>query len=931
MATAAAGTAAAFDAMAAAHWKRLTKFRSGAFAAASARNLISGLFVAVATALGLFAPIDRILTDKRFAHANNPVSGQIATVEIDSQSLNEVGVWPWPRALHGQLVDKLVTLGARRIVFDIDFSAESSPQNDLAFAEALGRAKGKVWLATFLQAGGANGRMIVNAPLPALARNAGAVAIDVPLAPDGFVRDYFTSMDIGGWPVETAGARLANLPASAPHIFGVDYGLDLAGVTRISASDVLADRAPAILVAGRDIVIGASAEELRDVFLTPRFGVLPGLAVHALAAETLIMGREMRPMPAVLVIALILALALAAGAIERRMNAILAGSALAAAGLGIEAGAFVLHKWAALMTPTAGVQIALALYAVGGLVAALRLRRRLHAEATRERDVVRAMLNQVVADNFDGVVVIGDDGRILEASRPAREVLGRALRGRSFETLPAALAQIVAAALKSRELSARVGEAQLTARDGATRHLDYVVTISHVPDTRDRRVVCLTFRDVTERRAHLARLDYLARHDEMTGALTRGEFLNHLRQRLAAEPKALTVYCVALRRFDLVNDVFGHRIGDRLLAAVVERLRAHGFPEIARLGGASFAFAASGAADLDALPTLCGDLVDKIAQPYSVEGHPVIVGASLGATTSLLSGPDATALLTHASMAQSSAARRIGDVFAVFSADLETRRREKQALDADLRQAVAEASLHMHFQAKVDLATGRVIGAEALMRWRKPDGVQVSPADFVPVAEESGLIVELGRFALRRACAEAACWPNDCVVAVNVSPVQFGLTDVFVDVQTALLHAKLPPGRLQIEITESAFVDGDSAITTALEKLRAIGVTIALDDFGTGYSSLHYLGRLPIDTIKIDQSFVRAMEREPTAAATVGAIVALAKAHGKSLVAEGIESADDAARLLALGCENGQGYHFGRPIEASAFLAAIRGRAAAAA
>ena len=529
------------------------------------------------------------------------------------------------------------------------------------------------------------------------------------------------------------------------------------------------------------------------------------------------------------------------------------------------------------------------------------------------------------------MVVIGDDGRILEASRPALEILNRTLRGRSLDALPVALAQIVAAALKAPERCARVGEAQLLTRTGSTRHLDYVVTISHVPDTLERRVVCLTFRDVTERRAHLARLDYLARHDEMTGAFTRGEFLELLGQRLAAEPAGLTVYGVALRRFDLVNDVFGHRVGDRLLAAVVERLRDLGFPQIARLGGASFAFAASGAADLDALPGLCGDIVDKIALPYLVEGHPLIVGASLGATTSTLSGPDAAALLTHASMAQAAAARRIGDVFAVFSPDLETRRREKQALDADLRQAVADASLNMYFQAKVDLASGRLIGAEALMRWRKSNGEHVSPAVFVPVAEESGLIVELGRFALRRACAEAMNWPTDTVVAVNVSPVQFGLTDVFVDVQTALLAARLPPHRLQIEITESAFVDGDSAISTALERLRAIGVTIALDDFGTGYSSLHYLGRLPIDTIKIDQSFVRAMEREQSAAATVGAIVALAKAHGKSLVAEGIETADDAARLLAMGCEHGQGYHFGRPIEASAFLAAIRGEGRAAA
>jgi len=306
-----------------------------------------------------------------------------------------------------------------------------------------------------------------------------------------------------------------------------------------------------------------------------------------------------------------------------------------------------------------------------------------------------------------------------------------------------------------------------------------------------------------------------------------------------------------------------------------------------------------------------------------------LVGASLGATTTRISGVEVETLLTHASMAQASAARRIGDVFELFSPDMEIRRREKQALDADLRQALADGALALNFQAKVDLASGRVIGAEALMRWRRADGACVPPSAFIPVAEESGLIVELGRVALHGACAEAARWPDENVVAVNVSPVQFGLSDVFADVTDALRASGLSPERLELEITESAFVEGDNAIPATLAKLRGLGVKIALDDFGTGYSSLHYLGRLPIDTIKIDQSFVRAMRREPTAAAVVGAIVAIAKAHGKRLVAEGIETAGDAARLAAMGCEYGQGYHFGRPADGPTFRAAISARAAA--
>ena len=897
------------------------------------RNLCLAALIAAAAASGGFALLDRFLADQRFALATRPASARLTMVEIDARSLSEVGVWPWPRALYGLLTDQLAALGARRIVFDIDFSAPSTPSNDKAFADALRRAKGKVWLACFEQPGGARGRLIVSAPIPMLAAAAGAVSIDVPLAADGRVRDYFTALDVNGRSLPTAGALLAGRASGPARRFGIDYGLDLAGIARLSAADVLAGRAPRGLVAGRDILIGGSAEEMHDAFLTPRYGALPGLAVHALAAETLLAGRPLRRAPTAGLFALILALAVLAAALERGATPQTTVALLALTGLGLEAGALGLHKWAALSTPTVGAEIALAAFALGALISALRLRRRQHAEAARERDVTRAMLAQVVADNFDGVLVINDAGRILGASAPAREILGRRLSGSAVDVLPFAFAEAVAAALDPAcaDRGASFGEAQLPGRDGAMRFLDYVVTISVVPEAPERRVICLTFRDVTEKRAHVARLDYLARHDELTGAFTRGELIDALRQRLQTDAAGLTLYCAALRRFDLVNDVFGHGVGDLLLAAVVERLGGLGFALVARLGGARFAFAALGGVDAVHLARRSAALVDRLALPYLIAGQPIIVGACLGVTTSALSGADAATMLTHASMAQASAARRVGDVFAVFSPEMETRQRQKQGLDADLRRAVASGSLGLHFQGKVDLSSRRLSGGEALLRWRKPDGGAVAPSVFVPLAEESGLIVELGRFALRRACAEAAAWPSDCVVAVNVSPVQFGLSDVYAEVSQALSESGLAPERLEIEITESGFVDADEGVSIALDRLRGLGVKIALDDFGTGYSSLHYLGRLPIDTIKIDQSFVRAMRREAAAAATVAAIVALAKAHGKRLVAEGIETAEDAARLAGLGCEYGQGYHFARPLDGPTFLARLTRRQYAAA
>jgi EAL domain-containing protein (putative c-di-GMP-specific phosphodiesterase class I) len=252
---------------------------------------------------------------------------------------------------------------------------------------------------------------------------------------------------------------------------------------------------------------------------------------------------------------------------------------------------------------------------------------------------------------------------------------------------------------------------------------------------------------------------------------------------------------------------------------------------------------------------------------------------------------------------------------------METLRRDKQSIDAELRNSIADGSLALLFQPKVDLASGRLVGAEALMRWQDASGIAVPPTKFIPIAEESGLIVELGRWALIRGCEEAANWPEPFRIAINVSPVQFALTDVVEDVTSALAVSGLRPGRLEIEITESLFVDNQARVGEALERLRSLGVTVALDDFGTGYSSLHYLGRLPIDTIKIDQSFTRRLLLDPAADATVLAIVSLARAHDKHLVAEGIETVEQAELLRHFGCDVAQGYLYGQPETANVFRA----------
>jgi EAL domain-containing protein (putative c-di-GMP-specific phosphodiesterase class I) len=247
--------------------------------------------------------------------------------------------------------------------------------------------------------------------------------------------------------------------------------------------------------------------------------------------------------------------------------------------------------------------------------------------------------------------------------------------------------------------------------------------------------------------------------------------------------------------------------------------------------------------------------------------------------------------------------------------------REKQGLEADMRRGLGEGQFHLAYQPQFDLRSRRLIGAEALMRWRHPRLGDISPATFIPLAEETGVIAELGRYALESACRAAAAWPDDLRVSVNVSPAQFLLTDVEREVAAALASSGLAPSRLTIEITESLFVSGEAGVAALLDRLRARGVAVSLDDFGTGYSSLGYLGRMPVDEIKIDRKFVMALGAGGAPEAVVRAILALARALGKSVIAEGVETLEQALLLTEMGCPSVQGYFFGRPMPGDAFAA----------
>lgn len=433
------------------------------------------------------------------------------------------------------------------------------------------------------------------------------------------------------------------------------------------------------------------------------------------------------------------------------------------------------------------------------------------------------------------------------------------------------------------------------------------------------------------RRAHRRVLE-VAQTDSLTGLANRSFFMLRLEmaaRELVAGGGCFNVFMIDLDHFKEINDTLGHGAGDSLLREAADRLKAslHDQDLLARLGGDEFAILQPIDADHDGEGALLAvKIVKLLAAPFTIQGRKVEIGASVGIAMAPQHGRDPHELLRNADVAlyRSKAAGR--GCFTTFRASMAEEIAARTSLEADLRDAIAAGQFELHYQPIIDAASGTICAAEALLRWRHPTRGMVGPQDFIPVAEETGLIVPLGEWVLRQACSDAASWPENLKVAVNISPAQFRDKDLFGVICGALFEAGLPPQRLEIEITESVLMDSAPDKMALMRELRDSGMSLALDDFGTGYSSLSYLTKFPVSKIKIDRSFVRDITRDTQSEAIVTAIVTLARHLGVTVTAEGIEREDQAALLRRCGADFLQGYLFGRPGPQSDFIAAASRR-----
>jgi diguanylate cyclase (GGDEF)-like protein/PAS domain S-box-containing protein len=439
-----------------------------------------------------------------------------------------------------------------------------------------------------------------------------------------------------------------------------------------------------------------------------------------------------------------------------------------------------------------------------------------------------------------------------------------------------------------------------------------------------------THEDITERKASEARIEKLAHYDSLTGLANRNLFKDRTDEALARYRRMNTPFAVLLLdldKFKAVNDALGHQFGDALLRQVANRIKAESreVDTAARIGGDEFALiVAPGQVSLqdvslqdgslhDAAAMLAGRLVTAIAAPYDIDGHPVVIGCSIGVAVVPEHGTRVDEILRNADLAlyKSKNAGRNG--FNVFSSELKTEADQRNILEVELREAIWREEIEVFYQPVIELGTGRTKSVEALARWRHKTRGFIPPAEFIPVAEEGGLIVELGALVLARACRDAMMMPDDVKVAVNLSAVQFTKSNVLDSVMYALADSGLPERRLELEITESVFLADSEENLKTLQRLKRLGISIALDDFGVGYSSLSYLTAFPFNKVKIDKAFIDRIDR-PETIAVLASIVQLARALNLSIVAEGVETEAQVEKIRALGILLGQGYVFSKPV-----------------
>ena len=934
------------------------------------RALGAGVALALTACLVMYTDVlwryDNLAYDLSLSLWQRPASENIVIVAIDDVSLTQLGRWPWPRRLHAQLIDKLTAAGAAAVGLDIVLAEPDriDPQGDQLLVEAV-RENGRVVLPVFFERSPAGGPAREVLPFPALLSAAAALGhIDTELDRDGLVRELYLRAGLGSarWPhFAWALLKLRGTPTSPAYLPGREEGVGWSGAPEgwardhrilipfvgvpgtfehYSYSDVLREDFRLDVFAGKTVLVGATALGLGDALPTPTpvsgyARPMPGVELNANVLQVLTEGDAVRRLPDAWSYLLTALFALLGPLLYRRSATL--WSLLAAGVLflfpWLFSGALLyfsgalfrgLHLWFPPSAAQLAVLIGYPLWSGRQLMGSLRS---LFQEKAKAEVILGSIGDAVIATDHQGVIrfmnpvakrllglgqASGESGWRRQKVRLAADTPG--------EPTPDPLSQCLASG-RPVVLDRPV---LLLGEDG--QRTPVRVTAAPIRDAGGAvSGAVLVASDIRELREMAQQLVYRANHDPLTDLANRQLFVTEL---AAAVESAIrqgeqgAILVLDLDNFQRINDSLGHEAGDACLVQVAERLRAE-VPEnalLARISGDEFALLLRGAWGDRDLALVAQQALDALIPPIQVQGRELAVAASSGIATFPQDGDMADLLLRNAGSALNLAKRSGRNRYQFFAADVQERIQEEMVLEQELRRALAANQFVLWFQPQLAVESGRIVGVEALLRWQHPERGVILPGRFIPLAEDTNLILPIGEWVLESACRQASEWQAAGIgplrVSVNLSARQLK-TDHLVQRLIGILdQTAIEAERLDLEITESLLVAGARDTIDRLQRLRERGFSITIDDFGTGYSSLSYLRNLPVDWLKIDRSFVRDLETDPGSGSLIVTIIGMARSLGLKVVAEGAETEAQLGFLRASRCDLVQGYFISHPVPA---------------
>ena len=907
------------------------------------KNIRTHFAIAMVLALlamsGAHVWLREVLLDARFRILTRPASGNVMLVEIDSASIDRIGVWPWSRKLHAQLIEQLSKAGAASIAFDVDFSSASTPEADAAFADALRNAGGSVVLAAFQQRAVAKSdrkAVHVNKPVASFLEHAWLGLVNISPDPDGIIRNYSYGDVIDATFEPSVGALIAGRQENIRKPFRIDFGILADSIPTVSFADVLnGDPAALAAVQGREVLVSGTAVELGDRFNVPNGAIIPGSVIQVLGAESILQGRTLMVAPVALSISISILVMIGMALLWKRTRAALRALLVLMILVSVEAIAIIMQWRVPIAIDTSLIHVTLLAYLPAIALGEIDLQGVL-------RNLAERRFQRVAMSLRDGLVSIDAKGCIVDWNPAAASMFG--YQAGEILGLPFA-------SLLSKNTASNAGKAFSLRDISPDRFLapgGYVVELDGCRRSGERFDLECSFsswetdhgirygavlRDISLRKRQQQRIQYLAENDPVTELPNRNRLVAKLGDTIrdiASLEDAHSLMLVSISQFEQLNNLHGHVFGDRILIAASRRigelLASDDF--LARFGDNEFAIVLKEDAHRTARAlgeNIIASFHDHVLVMDDLT-HRVSVNIGIA---EIGSGQSVEELLGNAHFALSAAKVSPSIEPAIYKNSMRAALAVRHRLESELRRALEKHEFVLFYQPQVELATGKLVGVEALIRWQHPERGILSPAEFLSVVNSTSLSDGVAAWVLSTAVHQATVWEragHKIRMGVNLAQPQFTAGTLVSDVKDVLAETGLTPKLLELEVTENIILDQLESVQFTLEALQKLGVRIAFDDFGTGYGSLTYLKSFPLDKIKIDQTFVRTLSIGTDDAAIVSSTIGLSKALGLSVIAEGIETREVAELLLEMGCQEGQGYYFSRPIAASDFEAKYLGK-----